>query len=105
MAKNKKRVDMLKKENSKVIYIDTKEAELMYELLIKTNDVFKNIIKKAGAGGLDFEEAKSIRDKFQTMMFKTSDVLKVISNKTDVEYNEPFMLAKIRNEIEQNRGQ
>lgn len=96
MEKNKKRVEMLKKRNSKVVYLDTKESELMYELLIKTNDVFKDLLKKAGAGGLDFDEAMAIREKFQSMMIKTSDVLNLISDKTGKEYDEPFVLAKIR---------
>lgn len=87
---------MIKKQNSKIVYLDTKEAEIMYELLVKTNDVFKNLLKKAGAGGIDFDEATAIREKFQNMMLKTSDVLSLISDKIGVEYQEPFMLAKIR---------
>jgi len=94
--RNLKRIDMLKKQNSKIVYLDTKEAEMMYELLIKTNDVFKKLLKKAGAGGMDFDEANSTREKFQNMLLKTSDVLSLISDKTGEEYYEPFLLAKIR---------
>lgn len=96
VRRNLKREDMIKKQNSKIVYLDTKEAELMYELLVKTNDVFKNLLKKAGAGGMDFDEATAIREKYQNMMLKTSDVLSLISDKTGDEYHEPFMLAKIR---------
>jgi len=99
MAKHtKKRVDMLKKSNSKVVYLDTREAELMYELLIKTNDVFKSL-RKAGDNEIEFSEADAIIKKFQNMMLKTSDVLSFISEKTGKEYSEPFMLAKIRNDL------
>jgi len=94
--RNLKREDMIKKQNSKIVYLDTKEAEMMYELLIKTNDVFKKLLKKAGAGGMDFDEAAATREKFQNMLLKTSDVLSLISDKTGEEYHEPFLLAKIR---------
>ncbi|KIM06058.1 MAG: hypothetical protein KN64_00705 [Sulfurovum sp. AS07-7] len=91
-----KREDMIKKQNSKIVYLDTKEAEMMYELLIKTNDIFKKILKKAGAGGMNLNEAIATREKFQNMLLRTSDVLNLISTKTGVEYHEPFLLAKIR---------
>jgi|GEM_PF-3014685 len=99
---SKKRVDMLKKSNSKIIYLDCKEAELMYELLIKTNDVFK-ALRKAEVNEIEFSQADEIIKKFQSMMLKTSDVLSFISKKTAKPYSEPFMLAKIRNDLSTKR--
>lgn len=101
---NKKRQDMLKKTNSKIVYLDTQESELMYELLIKTNEVFKDLTKNAGMGKLEFDEALEIREKFKNMMIKTSDVLSFISSKNDKEYAEPFVISKLRNDIV-NKGE
>lgn len=99
--RNKKRAEMLQKANSRVLYLDTREAELMYELLIKTNDIFKEL-RKTGGSRIDFDEADAIIKKFQGMMLKISDVLDFISERTGADYSEPFLIAKIRNDSQKH---
>ena len=98
--KYKKREDMIKKANSKIVYIDTKETELMFELLIKTNDVFKELRSKAGDEEIDIETANSIISKFQNTILKTSGILELISENIGYKYNEPLHIAKLRSDKE-----
>lgn len=94
---NNKRKDLLKHPNSRVIVLESKESEMMFDLLINTNDIFKNLRQRAGKEGeISVEEATDIISKFQNTLLKTSDILSIVSESIEYPYSEPIAFARMR---------
>lgn len=94
---NSKRKDLLKHPNSRVIILESKESEMMFDLLMNANDIFKNLRQKAGKEGeISIEEATDIISKFQNTLLKTSKILEIVSESLGYPYNEPIAFARMR---------
>lgn len=96
---------MLKHPKSKVIVLDTRESEMMYDLLFTANDVFKTLREKAGRDGeISVAEATDIILKFQNTLLKTSDILSIVAESIDYPYHESIMFAKLRDTATKGKG-
>ncbi|HEA8160178.1 TPA: hypothetical protein RXN19_001820 [Campylobacter jejuni] len=95
----KRRADLLKKHNSKIVLADTLESEAMVDLAMKANDIFLKLKKTAGVG-LDFKDADEMLMLWNLVLVKSSQTLEQISHKIDMKYDEPFTITLAREKLE-----
>lgn len=95
----KRRADLLKKQNSKIILADTLESAAMADLAMKANDIFLKLKKTAGVG-LDFKDADEMIRLWNLILVKSSQTLEQISQKIDMSYDEPFTVTLARENLE-----
>ncbi|ECR2457532.1 TPA: hypothetical protein ACGFFS_001811 [Campylobacter coli] len=95
----KRRADLLKKQNSKIVLADTLESEAMVDLAMKANDIFLKLKKTAGVG-LDFKDADEMLMLWNLVLVKSSQTLEQISQKIDMKYDEPFTITLAREKLE-----
>ncbi|HED6008603.1 TPA: hypothetical protein R5V60_001543 [Campylobacter coli] len=95
----KRRADLLKKHNSKIVLTDTLESEAMVDLAMKANDIFLKLKKTAGVG-LDFKDADEMLMLWNLVLVKSSQTLEQISQKIDMKYDEPFTITLAREKLE-----
>ncbi|EHH2107973.1 hypothetical protein PJO11_001517 [Campylobacter coli] len=95
----KRRADLLKKQNSKIVLTDTLESAAMVDLAMKANDIFLKLKKTAGIG-LEFEDADEMLRLWSLILVKSSQTLEQISQKIDMQYDEPFTITLAREKLE-----
>ncbi|WP_270985585.1 hypothetical protein [Campylobacter helveticus] len=91
----KRRIDLLKRKNSKIILVDTLEAEMIADLAFKANDIFLKLKKSAGVT-IDYESIDETLKLWNLIMIKTSQSLEKIANKLDMEYIEPSSITILK---------
>ncbi|EAH8900179.1 hypothetical protein EWX78_08020 [Campylobacter coli] len=95
----KRRADLLKKQNSKIVLADTLESAAMIDLAMKANDIFLKLKKTAGVG-LEFKDANEMIKLWSLILVKSSQTLEQISQKIDMRYDEPFTITLTRENLE-----
>lgn len=95
----KRRIDLLKKKNSKIVLVDTIESEALVDLSIKTNEIFLKLRKSAGVS-IDYETVDNTIKIWSEIMIKTSQSLEKIAGKIEIEYTEPASISILRNKME-----
>lgn len=98
----KRRLDLLKKRNSKIVLVETKESETIIDLANKANDVFLKLKKSAGVT-LDYKSVDEMIRLWNFVMIKTSDTLEKISEKVELEYSEPASIALLKEIMENSK--
>ncbi len=93
----KRRMDLLKKKNSKIVIANIAETEPLLDLIVKGNDIFAKLKKLAGVS-IEFEDVDMILEQWGIIMIKTSDTLSKISQKIEVDYIEPASISLLKNQ-------
>lgn len=91
-----RRTEILKKKNSKIIISKTKEADIILDLAQKTDEIFFKLRSLAGIE-LDYEQVDTMLEAWENLMIRTSDVLKSVSTRLEMEYIEPSSITLCRN--------
>lgn len=89
-----KRDDILKSKNSRYIFINTPETEIMFDLTIATDELFKKIRKEKS-----IEDANKIIKNFQKTLIKISNILEIIGENTGIEYEKPLSISLLEKDV------
>ncbi|ARE80618.1 MULTISPECIES: hypothetical protein [Campylobacter] len=85
----------MRRKNSKIILVDTLEAEMIADLAFKANDIFLKLKKSAGVT-IDYDSIDETLKLWNLIMVKTSQSLEKIANKLDMEYVEPSSITILK---------
>lgn len=88
----RRRTQMLKKKNAKIVLSQTKETDMLLDLAQKTDTIFLKLRSLAG-NELEYEQVDILLKSWENIMIRTSDALKNISAKIDLEYIEPSLIS------------
>lgn len=91
-----RRKQLLKQRNTKIVLSRTKETDMILDLAQKTDEIFFKLRVLAGVE-LDYEQVDAMLEAWEKIMIKTSEALKSISARLDLEYIEPSLISLSKN--------
>ncbi|NDJ27926.1 hypothetical protein DMB95_08920 [Campylobacter sp. MIT 12-8780] len=93
-----RRTQILRKKNSRIIVSRTKEADMILDLAQKTDEIFFKLRNLAGIE-LEYEQVDTMLEAWEKIMVKTSEALRSISSRLDLEYIEPSLISISKEKI------
>ncbi|CAG9468211.1 hypothetical protein BXA09_08610 [Campylobacter upsaliensis] len=96
---NKKRKQALKNTNAKIVWTKNYESELLFELLMKNNDIFTALRQKMGQD-FEIERAVQIQKAYHKAINSMSSLLEKLSKELELDYKEGILLAELKAKIQ-----
>ncbi|KGI55425.1 hypothetical protein LR59_12095 [Campylobacter sp. MIT 97-5078] len=93
-----RRTQILRKKNSRIIVSRTKESDMILDLAQKTDEIFFKLRNLAGIE-LEYEQVDTMLEAWEKIMVKTSEALRSISSRLDLEYIEPSLISISKEKI------